>query len=270
MASDDDVLPREVLRHGAYLCLTPYPDADRARLADAPIERLARATGLRNEFGGQAAGLSSIAFLRVVSATPGQIADDGVLDARWIVHVSSGSPQTLATFCDKARALLDVDASVRVLAGVVRPRSYTGAAMERFAYARAVTQQPGLVMPNAFLIPMSKTAEWWRKGWMERHTYFLPRYADDGTLLADGHALASAAGIPCLVRRTYHAPEQPATGDAYDFLTYFECTDADVPVFAEVCAALRDVRRNPEWKFVREGPTWQGRRVPNWSALFRE
>jgi hypothetical protein len=53
-------------------------------------------------------------------------------------------------------------------------------------------------------------------------------------------------------------PTAPAPDDAYDFLTYFECADADVPTFHAVCAALRDVTRNPEWRFVREGPTWHG------------
>jgi hypothetical protein len=52
-------------------------------------------------------------------------------------------------------------------------------------------------------------------------------------------------------------------------VTYFECADADVPTFHAVCAALRDVRKNPEWAFVREGPTWHGRRVPTWPDLFR-
>jgi hypothetical protein len=35
-----------------------------------------------------------------------------------------------------------------------------------------------------------------------------------------------------------------------------------------VCAALRDVTKNPEWRFVREGPTWHGRRVATWPELF--
>jgi len=43
-----------------------------------------------------------------------------------------------------------------------------------------------------------------------------------------------------------------------------------VPTFHRVCAALRDVARNPEWKFVREGPTWHGRRVATWAELFAE
>ena len=63
------------------------------------------------------------------------------------------------------------------------------------------------------------------------------------------------------MRRTYKNPTEPAPEGAYDFVTYFECADADVPTFHAVCAALRDVARNPEWRFVREGPTWHGRRV---------
>ena len=49
---------------------------------------------------------------------------------------------------------------------------------------------------------------------------------------------------------------------------YFECAEEHVPVYHQVCDALRDVRRNPEWQFVREGPTWHGRRVASWEDLF--
>jgi hypothetical protein len=84
----------------------------------------------------------------------------------------------------------------------------------------------------------------------------------------EGHALAAEAGIACLLRRTYKNTAEPAPAGAYDFINYFECADADVPTFHQVCAALRDVGRNPEWKFVREGPTWHGRRVATWEALF--
>jgi hypothetical protein len=66
--------------------------------------------------------------------------------------------------------------TLRILDGVVRPMTYTGNAMHNFAYAHRVLPQPGRVMPNAFIIPLSKTPTWWAKDWMERHTYFLPRY----------------------------------------------------------------------------------------------
>src|SRR3979411_1425731 len=115
---------------------------------------------------------------------------------------------------------------------------------------------------------MSEPAAGWLKDWMERHPYFLPRYDAAGRMANEGHALASAAGIPCLMRRTYWQSSEPAPAGTYDFVSYFECADDDVGTFHEVCAALRDVKRNPEWAFVQEGPTWQGRRIAIWEELF--
>jgi hypothetical protein len=150
------------------------------------------------------------------------------------------------------------------LGGVVRPFLYTGALMFDFAYERRVLQQGGGAMPNAFLVPMRKTPQWWKKDWPERHTYFLPHYDESGAMRDAGHALAAAAGVPCLLRRTYKQESEPAPDDAYDFITYFECADGDVATFHEVCAALRATR---EWSYVQEGPTWHGRRVATWEEL---
>jgi len=269
MTQPNDVLSTEVLRHGAYICLTAPPDA-RRHLAGAAVPALATRLGLRNEFDpGTGHPPDAVAFLRRVGATPGTIADDELLRADAIVHVASGRAPVVAEFCAEATRLLAPAIKPRVLAGVVRPKDYTSAAMNQFAYAHAVPQQPGAAAPNAFLLPMSKTAAWWSKDWMERHTYFLPRY-EHGRMVSQGHALASAAGIACLMRRTYKHGTSPAPAGSYDFVTYFECADADVPTFHEVCAALRDVARNPEWEFVREGPCWQGRRVATWTELFDE
>ncbi len=188
------------------------PDgAAAAALADAAIPALAEKLGLESEFaaaGGPPA--QSIAFLRRHAATPGAIADDDLLHADAVVHVAAPTAQPVGDFCAEAARLLGPLAHLRVLGGVVRPKTYTGAAMNNFAYAHAVVQQPGRLMPNAFLVPMSKTAAWWAKDWMERHTYFLPRYDDDGRMTSEGHALASAAGIPCLLRRTYKSTAEPA------------------------------------------------------------
>ena len=266
---DNSALPREILRHGAYVCLRLADTADPRALARVAIHALAEKLGLVNEFepaGGPPA--QSIAFVRRQNATAGAIADDGVARADAVVHVAAPTAQPVSDFCAEAARLIGPLAELRVIGGVVRPKTYTGAAMNNFAYAHQVVQQPGRVMPNAFLLPMSKTAAWWGKDWMERHTYFLPRYDDDGRMRNEGHALASAAGIACLLRRTYKATSEPAPEGAYDFVTYFECADADVPTFHLVCDALRDVARNPEWKFVREGPTWHGRRVATWPELF--
>src|SRR5499426_3842141 len=263
----DDVRSNEFLRHGAYICLRRSAGARPA--AAVPVPALADRLGLRNEFEpGAGPPGDAIAFLRRVRATAGDVADEGLERADAVVHVASASREVVTEFCAEAEQLLAPTGSLYVLRGGVRPMVYTGNAMHNFAYAHRVLPQPGTAMPNAFLLPMSKTAAWWAKDWMERHTYFLPRYDDDGKMVNEGHALASAAGIACLMRRTYKHESEPAPAGSYDFVTYFECADDSVPVFHEVCAALRDVGGNPEWKFVQEGPTWRGRRVATWPELF--
>jgi hypothetical protein len=267
MALSNDVLPREVLRHGAYLCLRA-PGEARPALKAARLPALAARLGFRNEFDARDGHPpQAIAFLRRVEATPGSIADESLLGADAVVHVASSGAGPVEEFCAEAGRLL-APVATSVIAGVVRPMSYTGGAMHNFAYAQQVTQQPGPAAPNAFLLPLRKTAEWWAKDWMERHTYLLPRYDDAGRMTSEGHALAASAGVSCLMRRTYKGASEPAPEGSYDFVTYFECADADVPTFHAVCASLRDVARNPEWRFVREGPTWQGRRVRDWAELF--
>ena len=249
---------------GAYLCARSAGTRPDGAALTAIAERL----GLVNEFAGKPTAGESVAFLRRHGAgSAGAIGDDDVLHADWVIHVASRRDGVVDSFCQETSKLL-APARVRVLSGVIGTKNYTGAAMNNWAYARQIVQQPGSAMPNAFLVPMRKTAEWWGKGWMERHTYFLPRYDEHGRMLNEGHALAAAAGIPCMLRRTYRHPVEPAPEGTYDFITYFECADADVPTFHEVCAALRDVGRNPEWRFVREGPTWHGRRVDSAQALF--
>jgi len=265
----DEFLAREVLGHGAYLCGRRVDGGDVRSAGAGGIAALAERLGLRNEFEpGDPAVRESIAFLRRHGASAGDIDDADVLGADWVIHVASRRREAVAELVGEVLRLLAPAARVRILAGEIRPRNYTGAAMDKWAYGRQVVQQPGPVMPNAFLVPMSKTAAWWRKDWMERHTYFLPRYDDHGRMVNEGHALATEAGIAHLLRRTYRHAVEPAPAGEYDFVTYFECSDAGVPVFHQVCAALRDVKRNPEWQFVREGPTWHGRRVPSWEALF--
>src|SRR5689334_15323863 len=238
MAPSNDVLSKEVLRHGAYICLAA-PAAARRQLAAAAVPALAARLELRNEYEtDKGHPPDAVAFVRRVGSTPGALADDELLGAEAVIHVASARADAVAEFCAEAARLLAPLAKPRVLSGVVRPKDYTSAAMNQYAYAHAVAQQPGPAAPNAFLLPMSKTAEWWAKDWMERHTYFLPRY-EHGKMVSEGHALASAAGVPVMMRRTYKAERSPAPAGAYDFVTYFECADAAVPTFHAVCAALR-------------------------------
>lgn len=258
----------DILRYGAYLCLRVPVEARRATTVAAMPELIDR-FALQNEFDAVDGHPSrAVAFLRRIGVTPMDIADDGLLGADAVIHAACPDERSVAEFCAEAERLLNPAVKLFVLGGVVCPQRYTGAAMHEFAYAHQVLQRPGSVMPNAFLVPMRKTADWWAKDWMERHTYFLPRYDESGRMTSQGHALAAAAGIPCLMRRTYRNRSEPAPEGAYDFVNYFECADGDVPTFHAVCSSLRDVTKNPEWRFVREGPTWHGRRERSWQELF--
>jgi len=266
LSANNEVLPTEIRRYGAYICLT---DGARKAVAASDVGPLVKRLGLQNEFEAEGGHpTEAVAFLQRVKAVPGDIVDNGLLEASAIIHVASPASPVVVEFCREIGRLFGAALKPLILRGVTRPMSYTGTAMHNFAYAHQVTQQPGRAMPNAFLVPMSKTAEWWKKHWLERHTYFLPRYDENGQMINEGHTLAAAAGIACLLRRTYRGVNVPAPAGTYDFLNYFECADRDVPTFHSVCANLRDVNKNPEWKFVREGPSWQGLRVATWAEMF--
>src|SRR5690349_17793522 len=120
MAITNDVLSTEVLRHGAYLCLTVPPDARRSAAA-APIGALAERLGLRNEFTpGAGHPPSAVAFVRRVGATPGAIADDELLRADVVIHVAAPTAAPVEEFCAEAARLLAPLAKPRRLGGVVR------------------------------------------------------------------------------------------------------------------------------------------------------
>ena len=256
----------EILRHGAYICLSGISGDSRKKIVEKDAGAVAESFGFSNEFEASHSE-NSFALLLREDAKSGEIQDEDFMNAQCILHVASPSGDLVTHFTERAKGLFTPLAKIRILAGVVRPASYTSQLMHNFAYANQIEQQHGSRMPNAFLIPTSKTQEWWQKDWMERHTYFLPRYDESGNMLNQGHALSAASGIPALLRRTYKHPELPAPAGGYDFINYFECSDENISTFQEVCNALRDIKRNPEWKFVREGPMWHGKRVETWADL---
>jgi hypothetical protein len=159
--------------------------------------------------------------------------------------------------------------SVETLPGEQRPRSYTSYAMAQFAYAPALAPQLGATCTMGVVTPQKKTAAWWAMDWMQRESFFLPRYDAQDNLVAKGHALASAAGIPYIVRRNVHAPDGYGREGSYDFIPYFEFAEGHANIFRSVMAALRDVAQNPEWRYVQEGPEWWGRRVAHAAAIWK-
>ena len=107
------------MTHGAYVCLDE----------PAAIPEL----GLRNEFE-PGDGDDTYALLRRVGATPAEIDDDPLLQARAIVHVAAGEARVNA-FCAAFP-------KARILKGELPPMRYTGGAMFDFAYKHRVLQHP--------------------------------------------------------------------------------------------------------------------------------
>ena len=99
---------------------------------------------------------------------------------------------------------------------------------------------------------------------LERHQYFYPHHDAVSKCPVHGHAALGREAAPKIYRRVYHNPHGPGREGEWDFVTYFECEDQDLPLFERTLNALRDVDRNPEWRFVEEGPMWRGRRVLRW------
>ena len=185
-----------------------------------------------------------------------------MLEAHFLVYLEAATPEPLVGYEEALRTLLEPQGgAIETLAGVQRPRSYTSYAMAQFAYAPAFTPKPGGRCPLGVVTPQNKTSAWWAMDWMHRESFFLPRYDAQENLIAQGHALAAVAGIPCITRRLVHAPDGYGRAGQYDFIGYFEFAEAHTSTFRAVMAALRDVAQNPEWAYVQEGPEWWGRRV---------
>lgn len=198
------------------------------------------------------------------------IRDEGMSCADALIRLEGRRIEPLIAYEEGLRALVqERGGKVEVRAGVQKPRSYTSYAMTQFAYARAVPPSSGDKHRLGVVAPQNKTREWWEMDWMRRETFFLPRYDEEGNILAKGHALASAAGIPHVNRRLFHHPQGYGLNAGYDFIGYFEFAESDAHVFRAVMENLRDRMQNPEWNYVREGPEWWGRRVSRPEELWQ-
>jgi hypothetical protein len=210
-------------------------------------------------------------FLRAepTLSTTRDLPHPAILSAHALIRLEGATLDALLCYEEGVRKLIEPrGGTVETLAGVQRPRSYTSYAMTQFAYAPALAPQPGAACPIGVVTPQNKTAAWWAMDWMQRESFFLPRYDAQARLVVKGHALAAATGIPYVVRRNVHAPDHYGREGMYDFVPYFEFAEEHAAIFRAVMAALRDTAQNPEWAYVREGPEWWGRRVGCAAALW--
>jgi hypothetical protein len=184
--------------------------------------------------------------------------------ARYAVQVTSKYRPRLQEIDDEFRRRLGDTAEITTIEGAARNPRYSSAEMVSYSNRGAPPRRSGRLSRNAIIIPIRKTAEWWQKSALERHSYFYPHVDRAGESAVKGHALAAERGIGSLYRRVYHNPDGYERENEFDFLTYFECDDEALPVFEGVMTALRDCHQNPEWRYVQEGPIWRGRRVLRW------
>ena len=190
--------------------------------------------------------------------------DGGLAAARYAVQISGKYRPRLQEVEQELRRRLGDAAHVLSIDGAERNPRYTSSELYDYAYRRAVVRKSGRVSRHVFVLPLSKSADWWEKPSLERHAYFYPHVDVATGCPASGHARSADAGISTIFRRLYHNPDGYARAGEYDFVTYFECEDEHVGTFDRVCSALRDTTKNPEWQYVNEGPLWRGTRVLRW------
>jgi hypothetical protein len=198
-------------------------------------------------------------LLRAESSDP----DKPACGAPYGVQVGSKYRPRLADTENELRRRVADFATVTAIEGAVRVPQYTSAEMYAYAFKPAMPRGSGRVQRNVIIIPLNKSKEWWDKAALDRQTYFYP-HADRSGAHVKGHARAAEAGIGSIFRKLYYNPDGHGREHEWDFVTYFECADEHLATFDTICQALRDVRQNPEWRYVTEGPEWRGRRVLRW------
>ncbi len=184
--------------------------------------------------------------------------------ARNAVQITSKYRPRLQEIDEELRRRMGDSAEILTLEGAARNPRYSSAEMVSYSNRGAPPRRSGRVSKNAIIIPIRKSAEWWQKSALERHSYFYPHVDHASAAPVRGHAMAAEKGIGSLFRRVYHNPHGYERSEEWDFITYFECDDEALPVFEQVMGALRDCQQNPEWRYVQEGPVWRGKRVLRW------
>ena len=252
------------LTYAKFLFVLPYQD-DAATLAKIRSAGSNISRGFFNDFDADgtrdAQPQETIQFLAANGSSLGR---QGIGAARFVAHVCANYRPRLDEVAGELKRRIDGAADIVILDGVERLPRYSSAEMHKFAYKPALSRQSGRLSGNSVIMPMSKTAAWWEKSALERHSYFYPHHEDSSGSPVRGHAKAAEAGISKVFRRLYHNPDGYQRPNEFDFITYFECTDENMPVFDQICRALRDERQNPEWKYVLEGPEWRGKRLLRW------
>lgn len=124
--------------------------------------------------------------------------------------------------------------SVWTLRGVTSHARYVTAS-EKAALEAVQPTLGRLEAVRAMLIPIRKSAAWWALPQDERRTLFEE---------SSHHIRLGLEYLPAVARRLYHCRE---LGEPFDFLTWFEFSEANASAFDVLSGRLRETE---EWRFV--------------------
>lgn len=249
---------------GGFVYLFPKPGAalsgpDKQKLS----EHIQQASGnFANDFIPEKGAVETIQFHKTVSYTlnsqPVSRTPVGM------IRVESMNRSVIEKFIREVSSELAAYFAIETQFGVTGQLNYTDTTTLQRLKDQAPTRGTGRDQPNAVVLPLSKTTEWWRLPQEKREQYFFkhPEVFNPRHL---GHNAIGFKYINKIFRKLYHSRFM---GGDQDFITYFEFADSDAKTFDQLLDGLRDVALNPEWKFVIEKPLFQGRRVQSPEDIF--
>ena len=129
------------------------------------------------------------------------------------------------------------------LCGVVQHLHYTPRSERSELEKISRPETEASVETMAVLIPIGKSADWWKLSQDERQILF------QKTSRHEGHIGIGKKYAGRIFRRLYHSRYIDPTAP-HDFLTYFEFDKAHAPDFRKMLSELRDIKNNPEWLYV--------------------
>lgn len=250
---------------GGFIYLIPKSEAPMPpdKQVSAAKTLKAAAAGFSNEFNPQKNSVETVHFLRGTGYTlNGQPVTEGVPSA--LIRVESMDRKNVDAFHQTVLETLGKYYKVEYRTAVTRQLNYTDARTLNRLKQNAPKRGNGIAQPNAVVFPLSKTPEWWALPTDARNAYFHQNPALFGKKHM-GHNEVGFLYISKIFRKLYHAR---FAGSRQDFMTYFEFADADQAAFDSLMRGLRDVKVNPEWKYVVEEPIFTGKRVQTVKELF--
>ena len=142
-------------------------------------------------------------------------------------------PRLEEVACELKRRIAG-SADIIILDGAERLPRYSSAEMHKFAYKPALPRESGRIATNAVIVPMSKTAAWWKKSALERHSYFYPHH-EDATVAREGTCESRGSGHLQSIPPPVSQPRRLPAPERVRLHHYFECTDENMPVFDQIC-----------------------------------